>query len=147
MVAGSPGRFSRTSPAANVSLGLDLSQSRAKVARAREHSEALEAEAHRVTTERNPYSAWVGKIDPDTGWCSVFLKHNEFPPEYRLGIIVGDLMHNLRSALDYIVAALVEKSPGVDLTRQQFPIFLDKTEYEKQVGTRTAAHLNKGPLL
>lgn len=47
--------------------------------------------------------------------------------------IVGDLMHNLRCALDYIVTALVNAS-GTKLARKhQFPIFTDENRFREEV--------------
>jgi hypothetical protein len=54
---------------------------------------------------------------------------SQYFEEPRLGIILGDFMHNLRSALDYIVAALVRENPGALIRRQQFPIFDDHANY------------------
>ena len=56
------------------------------------------------------------------------------PEEPRFGIIVGDIMHNLRSALDYIVTALVNQSRTRLTTSHQFPIYLDSTKFARTVG-------------
>lgn len=127
-------------------LALDLSATDAKIARARAHFETLKGEADRSIQEHNPYTTRIVKVDKDACWYAVFLIDNEVPAEKLLGIILGDLVHNLRSALDYIVTALVDASPGAKLGRKhQFPIFDVQTEYEGCVGNNVFAH-PKGPL-
>ncbi len=94
-------------PARN--LHLDLSSSRAKLARASEHLDVFEREGAAALKERNPCSFHVGDINRDTGWVSIYLEVRELR-EPHLGVILGDVMHNLRCALDYIVTALVDKA-------------------------------------
>src|SRR5579872_1117311 len=121
-------------------LGLDLSQSDAKIARARVHLESLKGEIAAFIVQRKPYSRYLGEIDPETGWCSIFIKKTADIPEHTLGIIVGDVVHNLRSALDYIVVGLVAKSPPTRLAgKHQFPIYSDRQKYLVGVGTDTTA--------
>jgi hypothetical protein len=75
----------------------------------------------------------VGEIDKDSGWYSVRLRRNK-PEEPRLASIVGDYIHNLRSALNYIVTGLVDATPGLTLgMSHQFPIYDDPTTYADQV--------------
>jgi len=112
-----------------MSLNLDLSNSLAKIARANEHFESLEAEIQIVNKERSPYEPML-RHDKDTGWYSVILASGDFN-EPHLGVILGDLVNNLRSALNYIVVALAEKG-GVAVTKDhQFPICDDPLEYSK----------------
>ncbi len=125
-------------------LGLNLSQSDAKLARARLHLDALKGETDRVLKERNPYAIRTSPIHVKSGWCSVLLTPRDFT-EYGLGVIVGDLIHNLRSALDYIVTGLVLASGATLTNRHEFPIFTDPADYAKKVGT-TAAAKSGGPL-
>ncbi len=54
-------------------------------------------------------------------------------------------MHNLRSALDYIVTALLDKNAAPVTTRHEFPIFASESLYRKKVGTATTA-INGGCL-
>jgi hypothetical protein len=124
-------------------LGLDLSESEAKVARARMHLESLKQEADVVIANRDFYTP---RIEPDESdyWCSLYLapKPPDNPPkEYVLGLIFGDLIHNLRAALNYIVVALVKKSPGDSLgIKHQFPIFESRDGYLKRVGDDRSAN-------
>jgi len=123
---------------------LDLLASAAKVARARVHHEALLREIPSVLEKRKPYRARVGDIELRTGWCSVFLTPGDFS-EYGLGVIVGDLVHNLRSALDYIVTALVDASHAPLGNKHQFPIYSNELAFSKDVATPQWAN-RKGPL-
>jgi hypothetical protein len=108
-------------------LNLDLSGSRAKVARANQHLEILKAELKAIYGERNPYTVRLDRHS-DGRTYSLVLRAGELPQHP--GLILGDAIHNLRCALDYIIVALVEKS-GASLTAaHQFPIFDDQGEYE-----------------
>ncbi|HUZ85433.1 MAG TPA: hypothetical protein VNF26_00615 [Candidatus Baltobacterales bacterium] len=127
-----------------MSLGLNLSSCDAKLARARLHLDALKRETDRVLNERNPYTIHIGPIHVKSGWCSVLLTPRDFT-EYGLGVIVGDLIHNLRSALDYIVTGLVVASGATLTNRHEFPIFTDPGDYAKKVGSATVARRG-GPL-
>jgi hypothetical protein len=51
------------------------------------------------------------------------------PPEWAL--MVGDFVHNLRSALDHLVYQLVISNRGTVTNRTAFPIFADATKYGK----------------
>ncbi len=121
-------------------LGLDLSPSYAKVARARVHLESLKEEISRVLSERHTFSIRQ-TVDLQTGWCSLYLMNEDFTKELNLGIIVGDLVHNLRSALDYIITALAYAS-GTEVSKShQFPIFTDESAYVHAVGASTVVNL------
>ena len=115
-------------------LGLDLSASDAKVTRARVHLETLQREIPAAIARRKPYTPRLSEIDPDSGWCTLFLTSNN-APEYGLGVIVGELVHNLRCALDYIIPELVSASGATLGTKHQFPIFTCLNLYNKNVGT------------
>ena len=62
-----------------------------------------------------------------------------------LGVIVGDIIHNLRSALDYLITALVDKSNFKLNSKHMFPIFLNAGDYARIVGDGRNAK-SKGPL-
>src|SRR5437899_1751727 len=127
-----------------MSLGLDLSPSIAKLARARIHLDALKREIPVVISQRPPYSLRFSEVDPESGWTSIFLTPGDFT-EFGLGVLVGDLVYNLRCALDYIISALVEASGGTVGVKHQFPIYTSAALYAEQVvsGSTTNA---KGPL-
>lgn len=115
-----------------MALSLDLASSSAKVARAREQLNTLNREIPAAFEKTRPYAIRVGEVDPDTDRCSIFAVPQEIPGEHRLSAIAGEVHHNLRCALDYIVTALVQASK-IDLTGQQFPIFKSAGKYKREV--------------
>jgi len=50
----------------------------------------------------------------------------------RLGVLLGDWAHNLRSALDHLMWQLVILYGGTPNRRTQFPIFQRKRDYDKR---------------
>lgn len=123
---------------------LDVSASEAKIARARVHFEALKTESAAVIQQHNPYTLRISDVDQQTGWCSLFMTLHNLT-EHGLGVVVGDVIHNLRCAVDYIVTTLVDDSGATLRNKHQFPIYVDQTAYEKAVGNATSA-LKDGPL-
>jgi hypothetical protein len=96
---------------------------REKVVRAGDHLEALKREILRFTDDQG--YVFPVEHDPQTREQVVRLRAKRRPPldpPTHLGIVVGDVMHNLRSALDHLVwqLAVIGDGPG---ERNQFPIF------------------------
>jgi hypothetical protein len=111
---------------------LDLSSSRAKIARANVHLQSLIVEAESVVHQRHPFSGRFVRAPQDGCW-TLMMRSGDFN-EPQLGVIFGDFIHNLRSALDYIITALVDASPGAVLnTGHQFPIFDTAAAYDARV--------------
>lgn len=75
----------------------------AKLDRADEHLEALSAET--LAFLRSRPIELRGEMDKDIGRYSVRIRLKERPP-VRLGLIVGDAVHNLRAALDHLATNL-----------------------------------------
>lgn len=125
-------------------LGLDLTDSRAKVARAREHAQALEREVDLVLEEKKLYTVRIDEVDPQSGWCSIYCTVSDLH-EPRLGVIFGDVVDNLRSALDCVVVALAGASGVTPANKHKFPIFDDATAYDCAVG-QAGAPRKGGPL-
>jgi hypothetical protein len=50
-------------------------------------------------------------------------------PKREWGVLIGELVHNMRSALDHTIYAAAT-SPG---DKNQFPIFTDKTDWDRKV--------------
>jgi hypothetical protein len=125
-----------------MALGLDLASANAKLARAREHVKTLERETTAGIGESDAYAVRFSEVDPQTGWCSItFIPQHGAKP--RLSVILGDIVHNLRCALDYVVTALADASEAKLSSKHQFPIFLDARDYRHNVGTSDKP---KGPL-
>jgi hypothetical protein len=114
-------------------LAVDYSVAKAKVAHARRHLAALQAQTELVRKEHKPYSLRWGQLDKKTGWISVYLVSEPVPPN-DLGLYVGDVAHNLRCALDCIAVALAAASRA-PIKNQQFPIYDCPIRYESDLGT------------
>jgi hypothetical protein len=127
-----------------MALNLDLEPSKAKLARAREHAKTLVREAREGIGQQTTHTVQITPIDPESGWhCITMVPEKIEKP--RLSVLLGDVIHNLRSALDYLIPPLVEASEAKLSTKHGFPIYLDRGDYEAQVGTKTKANV-KGPL-
>jgi hypothetical protein len=105
----------------------------AKIERADEHAQLLEREV-RCFFDRDvqPVTASVGYFDPESGWHVVYGIVNEHPPP-RLGVILGDLVHNVRSALDHLVWQLVlwnGETPKRGSAGSTFPFAMTKSAWK-----------------
>jgi hypothetical protein len=125
-------------------LGLDLAPSKAKLTRAREHSETLVREAREAIKQQATHTVHIAPVDPETGWHSITITPEKID-EPRLSVLLGDVIHNLRSALDYLIPPLVEASEAKLSTKHEFPVYLDCRDYAAKVGSKTKANV-KGPL-
>jgi hypothetical protein len=116
----------------------------AKLARAYEHFETYNTAAAEFvrSVERNI----VQKVNSKTGakWL-VFWEADQFPP-IRLSAIVGDVVFNLRCALDHIVCGLVRKADQTaECEKLGFPIcttekaFNDAIKAKRLVGVSVEA--------
>jgi len=85
---------------------------RAKLDRADEHLNTLADEIQAfISRDPQPFGLSVPYFDPTTDWHTVYAIVEEKPPE-RLGVILGDVLHNTRSALDHLIWQLVILSGG-----------------------------------
>ncbi len=121
-----------------MALSLDLAGPEEKLTRAFTHLESLNEEVAKMASERPPYGIRISEIEPDTGWCWLYLTPQSFN-EPTLGVILGDLIHNLRCTLDYIVTSLVAKCGAILKPKHQFPIFASADDYRRSVGDATHA--------
>jgi hypothetical protein len=120
---------------------------RGKIERAKDHLADLQAEVAQFFAS-NPYGV-VDEYDPQTGQNVVRARVSAQPPP-RIGAIVGDLAHNLRSSWDYLAQQLVlanRRTPG---TWTEFPIFWDPKSYEtgfrrkvKGMGKEAVSHIDR----
>jgi hypothetical protein len=113
-------------------LGLDLTASRAKFERAMEHFQTLQTEMT-AAPESSPYSL-RGEFDDERLRYCVYLEQHPVTWRPRFAVLAGDVYHNLRCALDYIVTELVAKSGEELTTRHLFPIFPSESKYKRAVG-------------
>jgi hypothetical protein len=116
-----------------------LRNARAKLARAEEHAEVLKTE-WRAFVDTNPYGI---EIKRQADVVEVFFQVLKHVP-IRLLTIVGDMLHNLRAALDYTAVAMVHAHGG-DVMRGGFPIYLSESHFIKDVRCRKKGR-HPGPL-
>lgn len=106
-----------------------LADPRAKLERAAEHLDALGAELGRFS-ERNPHA-----IAPDEnleeGRQVLRFRVREKPP-VKLGLIFGDFIHNLRSALDNLVCQLARLNGAERFDTTQFAICDTPRQFARQ---------------
>jgi hypothetical protein len=81
----------------------DLSGCLAKLARAQEHLHAFDAECRRFF-DSDPYRA-LGEIEGEHGWYVFRVKVIRQPP-LRIGVLLGEYVHQVRSAFDHFAFAL-----------------------------------------
>ncbi len=104
---------------------------RAKIARAEELWQELGAALVQFL-EEGPYRS-EGSFDARSSeWVLRF--HVLEEPPLRWGILVGDVVHNLRSALDHLAWQLVLVNGGEPTWRTQFPIYTDEAAYRRAQG-------------
>lgn len=101
-------------------IGDPLDWPRLKLERAHEHTVALDAEIADFLAS-HPYVA-IAEIDPDQG-CHVFRLRVRAQPPPRLGLLVGDCLHNLRSTLDHLVWQLARTTTPTPSPLTEFPLF------------------------
>lgn len=103
-----------------------------KMERAKEHLDALKAEVS-AFLESNPHTI-TPHPKPDQGWDTPSVKFTS--PPVRLGLLIGDAVHNMRSALDALAWQLslrpvgTADDPGSD---PEFPIFKVKPTRPREV--------------
>jgi hypothetical protein len=107
-----------------MSHGLD--GPRLKLGRANVHLESLKEQVQRFI-DGNPYGA-VAEYDGQTEKC-VLRTQIFVPPPQDWGIIIGDIAHNLRSALDQLVWQLACTQTATPFDKTAFPIFDVFTKY------------------
>ncbi len=108
-----------------------LKDSRLKLKRARDDLATLQDHV-REFLEAEPYMV-VLEMEKDRTEHVYYVYVRRNPPAY-LGAIIGDVLHNLRSALDAIVWELSEKKDTLkdrELKSIQFPICEDGTKYDE----------------
>jgi len=90
-----------------------------RLGRAREHLPNLEEVVKGIETTYQ--SGVVSQLNPDTGGWEPIGNPVEFL-ELRASVVVGEIVHNLRASLDYLVYALARADSGRTQHGTQFPI-------------------------
>jgi hypothetical protein len=117
-----------------------LEGSHAKRNRAETHLKAIEQRIGEFL-EGDPYPVTVEPY-PEEGRYLVKLVNPKSLPAQELALLIGDCVHNMRSALDYIVWELAGADPSDRVS--MFPIFDDEAKY-KSGGARRIKRLPAGP--
>jgi hypothetical protein len=117
-----------------------LDGSRAKIERAKEHLYNLNGEIQGIA-DRNPYRV-VTEHDTQTG--EQVTKVRVTQPTLRWSAMVGDIAHNLRSALDHLVWQLVEANGTKPGTHNEFPVLKDLDRWDSKKYKTTGRGKVKG---
>ena len=101
---------------------------RLKIVRAYGHMKALNREVD-AALELQPNGV-IGQIEPKSG-DKVYRADLVWQPPREWGLLLGDFVHNLRSALDHMVWDLVLANPNSERpdSDTEFPIYADATRY------------------
>lgn len=106
---------------------------RVKVERAKQHLRDLEV-ARNSFINGNPYRI-EREYDPQTGYNTYRVFDIQTPPA-EIGLLAGDVIHNLRSALDHLAYQLVYVNGATHSKQTAFPIWDSDSEYNAQRARR-----------
>ena len=114
----------------------------AKIDRAKQHLDALNG-AIETYLDKDPYRFVSDEhTDEHSYRYEIFLEVDEFPPDEMWGPIIGDAVHNLRSALDHLAWELALPETREQTPRRiEFPIFLDDPAQNAEARGRLAVKL------
>lgn len=110
----------------------ELDGCRLKLNRATEHLNRLNALIQEFI-DKKPYGLGF-RTDMKANELVLSISIRENPP-VELGLVIGDVVHNLASCLDHLVCALAIKN-GADCGRTAFPIYTDQALFAKQGSNR-----------
>lgn len=113
-------------------IPLSMRGVKAKLDRAGEHFNALQ-DVVQPWLKEGPYR-FTDKFDPNLRVYYIWVEPTaESPPQ--IGVLIGDVLHNLHSALDHTICALARTTDPMDECRTtEFPIYTDPDLYRKKVG-------------
>lgn len=108
--------------------------------RAREHLESLEIEVHRAVSDPANQIILRPDFDFKAGCCVIRFHHLPPYPLVRWGVLVGDLVHDLHSALDHLAWRLVQTGTATNLSpkdesRIHFPIHNTRSAFRGDLET------------
>jgi hypothetical protein len=111
----------------------DITGVELKIERAKKHLRDLETTLEGFG-KTDPYAVVV-EDNPESGYREHKVIRAEAPPAC-LALICGDVIHNLRSALDHLIRQLIIANPrsGIDPdnVRSEFPVGATKANYESR---------------
>jgi hypothetical protein len=103
-----------------------LKNSRTKIARAREQLEGLQAEFQRFSDSK-PYTVRQEHDLETEEFILVYYPSARIPDTWT--VIIGEVFHNLRSALDQAIYELTIRENGSPLEKTEFPVFDDPRKF------------------
>lgn len=104
-----------------------------KLERAKQHILELEDGLNAFRLSR-PYQP-ITNFNPNSGKTVYNIRVVAAPPE-SLSLIIGDAIHNLRSALDHLVWQLIESNGNIPTKRSAFPIYETSAKYKTGSATQ-----------
>ena len=108
---------------------------RVKLCRADEHLETLDKSVQGFL-KGSPYRPFAD-MDMEAGEGLVRVEIRACPPVLEWGVLVGDVLHNLRSALDHLAWQLGGDPPPNKRT-SAFPIHWDRGDYRREGAKKVA---------
>jgi hypothetical protein len=110
-----------------------------KLQRAHEHFTALYVALENFRDSQREAVSF--ELDPDTGDKVWTVSEVVGQPPPAISLIVGDTVHNARSALDHLAVSLVRWSGHEATTRNQFPVFTTDRKFQRHVTEYTQGML------
>jgi hypothetical protein len=107
---------------------------RIKIERARQHFVALDTEI-RPFLQSEPYRV-EDRTEANGEVVGALVVKREAPREW--GAAVGDVVHNLRAALDYLAWQLVEANGGTPSRDTEFPVYQHPEGFAERLGKALA---------
>jgi hypothetical protein len=109
----------------------NLAGVRLKLDRAEYHLDALSDEMREFIERQADDQTFITRHNVlDDSWPAIF-QAKPLPDNW--GVKLGDAVHNMRSALDHLVAQLVLLANATVHERHQFPIFDDPNDWQRRV--------------
>lgn len=120
---------------------------RAKIGRAQEHLRNVNSSIHSVLAIKEKYPIPSSSYDPDSQELVIRMQ-NTTPLDPALPLVVGDCVHNARSALDHLVfqLAILNGAPSSAASKTSFPACLCANEFRKAVERRIAPFISNTAL-
>lgn len=104
----------------------------AKLDRASEHADLIAGAAAAWEVRNNPHNVAVVKSDAGN-LITVSLLVGEWPDSHLFGPILGDWLHNLRSALEYLIFELWLANGQDPKRRSAFPVCREEKDWERAI--------------
>jgi hypothetical protein len=113
-----------------------LNEARLKFSRGKEHLKALDAEIGRFYADET--DTIVCEYDSERAEYVLRFKILRPIPQHSWGLLLGDSVHNVRTALDYIAWRLAGSDPSD--RRTLFPIYIDPAKFQARHFRYTRIH-------